>query len=109
MDREEILEKSRRENRGIDEAETRVLEKAGKLAAQVGMTLCCVISVLEVIFTEKISLSSWTIYFSILGTTFLIKYIRLRKKHELLLAIFYLCLCAAFLTLYLLRLTGKDL
>ena len=40
MNREEILEKSRRENKGTDEMELIVLNSAGKLAAQIGMLIC---------------------------------------------------------------------
>ena len=106
MNREEILEKSRRENKGTDEMELIVLNSAGKLAAQRGMLICCVVAVLQVSFTDSMSYESWMIYFSILGTLFTVKYVKLHKKHELLLAILFSALFVFFTVLFVHRLVG---
>ena len=70
MNKDDILEKSRRENQGPDEMEQYVMAAAGKIAAKVGMLVCCIAAILQVIFTDAISFESWMIYFSILATTF---------------------------------------
>ena len=106
MNREEILEKSRRENEGTDEMELVVLNLAGKLAAQIGIIICCVVAVLQAEFTDSTSYESWMIYFSILGTLFTVKYSMLRKKHELLLAILCSGLFVFFTVLFVHRLVG---
>ena len=106
MNREEILEKSRRENKGTDEMELIVLNSAGKLAAQIGMLICCAVAVLQATFTDSTSYESWMIYFSILGTLFTVKYSILRKKHELLLAILFSALFVFFTVLFVHRLVG---
>ena len=106
MKKEEILEKSRNENQKADEMELFALASAGKLAAQVGMTVCCLVACLQVILTDTISFESWMIYFSILGTVYLVKYVKLHKKHELLLAVLYLCLFVFFTILFVIRLVG---
>ncbi len=106
MNREEILEKSRRENKGTDEMELIVLNSAGKLAAQIGMLICCAVAVLQVSFTDSMSYESWMIYFSILGTLFTVKYIKLHKRHELLLAILFSGLFVFFAVLFVRRLAG---
>ena len=106
MNREEILEKSRRENEGTDEMELVVLNLAGKLAAQIGIVICCIVAVLQAAFTDSTSYESWMIYFSILGTLFTVKYSILRKKHELLLAILYSALFVFFTVLFVHRLVG---
>lgn len=106
MNREEILEKSRRENKGTDEMELIVLNLAGKLAAQIGMLICCVVAVLQVSFTDSMSYESWMIYFSILGMLFTVKYVKLHKKHELLLAILFSALFVFFTVLFVHRLVG---
>ena len=106
MNREEILEKSRRENKGTDEIELIVLNSAGKLAAQIGMLICCAVAVLQVSFTDSMSYESWMIYFSILGTLFIVKYIKLHKRHELLLAILFSGLFVFFTVLFVRRLAG---
>ncbi|MEA4912925.1 MAG: DUF6442 family protein [Oscillospiraceae bacterium] len=106
MEKEDILEKSRSENKGADELELSVMAAAGKLAAKISMTVCCLIAVLQVIFTDSISYESWMIYFSILGTMFIVKYIKLHKKHELALSILYSAMFIFFTVLFAIRLVG---
>ena len=106
MDRNEILAQSRKENKNKDLAELEAVKKASNIASRVGMLVCCLIAVLEVIFTSRVNYASWTIYFSILGTLFLVKYLSLRKRHELLMTILCLALFVFFFTLYLLRIAG---
>ena len=47
MNKEEILARSRNENKGMDIMELQSLEKASRIAAQVGMLLCCFVAVME--------------------------------------------------------------
>lgn len=106
MNREEILEMSRMENKNKDIAELEVLKSAGAVSTTVGMLVCCALSVLQVIFSERVNVSCWVIFFSMLGTKFLVKYRKLHRKHELAVAMLYLTLSAAFLVLYILSLAG---
>lgn len=87
MDKDDILAKSRAENNGSDEYERQVLEKAGKLAAQVGMVVCCIIAMTSVLVTERVNSACWVIYFSIYATLFWTKYRHLKRRHELMLAV----------------------
>lgn len=87
MDKDDILAKSRAENNGNDEYERQVLEKAGKLAAQVGMVVCCIIAMTSVLVTERVNSACWVIYFSIYATLFWTKYRHLKRRHELMLAV----------------------
>ena len=100
MNKDDILEKSRRENQGPDEMEQYVM------AAAVGMLVCCIAAILQVIFTDAISFESWMIYFSILATTFIVKYVKLHSKHELWVAVLYTVLFIMFAVLFLIRLVG---
>lgn len=101
MNKEDILAKSRSENKGMDIMELQSLEKASKIAAQAGMLLCCFVAVMEVAVTGKVSMSSWLIYFGILSTLFLMKYRLMKKRHELLVALLYTALFLMFLGLFL--------
>ena len=58
MNKEEILAKSREENKNQDIYEYDVLKSAGSIATRIGLILCCLISLLEVIFTGKVSFDS---------------------------------------------------
>ena len=101
MNKEEILARSRNENKGMDIIELQSLEKASRIAAQVGMLLCCFVAVMEVAVTGQVSMESWLIYFGILSTLFLMKYRLMKKRHELFLSIFYTALFLMFLVLFL--------
>ncbi|MCR4962917.1 MAG: DUF6442 family protein [Firmicutes bacterium] len=106
MNKEEILAKSRKDNQGSDEMELFTLAAAGKIAAQVGMLVCCLVAVLQVWFTDVVSVESWMIYFSILGTIFTVKYVKLHRRHELLLAVLFAGLFLFFTLLFIKRLIG---
>ena len=104
MNKEEILARSRNENKGMDIIELQSLEKASRIAAQVGMLLCCFVAVMEVAVTGQVSMESWLIYFGILSTLFLMKYRLMKKRQQLFLSIFYTALFLMFLVLFLWKL-----
>lgn len=107
MDKEEILARSRRENKNRDFEEMAVLAWAAGIAARAGLIICCLLSVLEVLFRDQVSTAGYTIFFSILGTAMLLKYVKLRRKHELLIAVLYLALFVFFFVLHLRGLIGE--
>ena len=100
MDKEEILEKSRSENKDRDEMEHDVFAKAGQKACAVGGMLCAVIIILEAVFSDTVNVSTWAVYLSMSGTMLMYKYIRLRKKHELIFGGIQLALAAVFFCVY---------
>lgn len=104
MNREEILERSRKENKNQDEMEKDALAKAGQRACAIGGLVCMVIILLETIFAESVNVSTWAVYLSMTGTMLLVKYLRLKKKHELIFAVIQLILAAVFFVMYVIRL-----
>ncbi|MBQ1491498.1 MAG: hypothetical protein IIZ39_06020 [Blautia sp.] len=104
MNKEEILEMSRKENQKRDEMERQTFYKAGQLASSVGGILCGFIIILEAIFSDHVSLSIWVIYLSMTGTMLLSKYIYQKKKHELVFGVLELILAAIFLVMYIISL-----
>ena len=116
MNKEEILAKSRAENKGSDEREKQVLIKAGQIAFTVGGVMCMLIvlfnSILEMVdqggtrFDPKLNTMLWSIYLSMLGSLSLYKYIKLKKKHELFLAIAQLTVSLAGLVWTMLKMIG---
>ena len=106
MDKNEILEKSRNENKNKDEMQKAVFSKAGQRACAVGGIVCAIIIALEMIFTDSVSLSIWAVYLSITGTMLISKYTQLKKKHELIFGVFELILAAAFLVMHIIRIAG---
>ncbi len=94
MDREEILRASRKENRNRDLAELEVVYQAGSHASRVGALVCCLVSLLSSAIARMMLYSPWVIYFSMVGTQWLVRFIRLKRKSDLILAIVFLLLTA---------------
>ena len=101
MDKDEILAKSRAENKGWDFVEQEVLALAYRVAVGVGMIVCGVLSILHAIFAETVDYGIWTVYFSVLAATMLVKFVKLRKRHELALGLLYAAFCVMFFVFYL--------
>ena len=107
MDRDEILKKSREEYKDRDFVEAEVLNRANSIALAVGVIVCGVVSILRGLLTEKgTEPAVWTVYFSVLATTMLVKFAKMRKRHELLLGLLYLAFCVTFFVFYLHDLLG---
>jgi hypothetical protein len=106
MDRNDILERSRKENRKMDEREKDALAKAGQRATAVGGVICAFVILFEAIFSDIVSFSTWAVYLSMTGTALLVKYSILRKKHELIFGLLQVILAAIFMVMYMKRMVG---
>ena len=104
MEKEDILAISRKENQNRDLAEIETTTQAGNIAGRVGAGVCCLISVIFVWATHTMLFSPWVIYFSILGTHYLVKYRRVRRKTDLTITVLYFAMFALRFIFFLLRL-----
>ncbi len=104
MDKEKILESSRRENKNRDLVEMEVTTQAGNIAGRVGASVSLVLSLIFHIFTKTYFLSPWVVYFSILAAHAFVRYAKLKRKTDMILAILYSVICLAFLVFFILRL-----
>ena len=92
MKKEEILNASRNENKNRDLVELDVIYQAGIYASRVGAFVCCIISVLYSVLMHTLPYSPWIIYFSIITTQWSVRFIKLRHKSDLVLAVLFLSL-----------------
>ncbi len=92
MKKEEILKASRNENKNKDLAELEVVYQAGIHAARVGALVCCIISVLSSLLVHTLLYSPWVIYFSIITTQWSVRFIKAKRKSDLVLAMLFLSL-----------------
>ena len=104
MNKEEILERSRQENRKRDEMEADIFARAGQLATAVGGIVCMAVILLEGFLAGRVNYGTWAVYLSMAGSMLLGKYRRLNKKHELIFGIAELALAAAFFVMFVLQL-----
>ena len=96
LNKEEILEKSRAENENKDIYEQEILKQANSSAVIVMMVLATVFFAVQIFVGGGTNWGIWALVFSANMTTLWVKYIKLRRKHELVMAIAYTILVAAF-------------
>ena len=101
MDKDEILERSRKEHKDRDFVELEALSNGSALALRVGVVLCGLLSALHLIFKETVDCGAWTVMFGILSTIMLVKFAKLRRRHELVLGLLYLVSAICFFLGYL--------
>ena len=101
MDKDEILERSRKEHKDMDLVELEVNNKANAVANLVGVVVCGILTLLHAFVRDGIDTSAWTVMFSILSTIMLVKYARLRRRHELVVGLCYLVSAICFFLGYL--------
>lgn len=92
MNRDEILKASRKENKNKDLAEIEVMLRAGSHAGRVGALACCLISLLSSMLAHIMLYSPWIIYFSIVATQWFVRFIGMKRKSDLAVAILFMCL-----------------
>ena len=108
MDKDEILERSRKENKDRDFVEDEALAQASKIAITVGAFVCGLLTIIQSISQNRIDYGVWTLMFSILATMMLVKFVRLRKRHELVTGLIYLGNSILFFVFYLRDVLGVS-
>ena len=105
MEKEEILMKAQQENKGKDIADLEAQRKGTNIGFMVGGLAFIAIVIVEMVVTGIMHYEIMGGCFLMLGTSFFVKYISLRKKHELVVAICYTLIALGWLTFWILRLT----
>ena len=96
MNKEEILAKSRAENGNKDIYEQEVLKQASTSDVIVMMVLATIFFAAQIFVGGGTNWGIWALVFSANMTTFWVKYIKLRRKHKLVMAIISTITVAAF-------------
>lgn len=90
MNKEEILEKSRQENKNQDVYEKEVLIKAGNIGAITVVILCLILYCLQIFLGEGADYGLVALFFGLEAAIFTVKGIKLKRKHEIILAAMYI-------------------
>lgn len=106
MNREEILEKSREENKNGDERDLRARDRSYAISASVGLLLCLLIVFAEEILFERSAIQIWVVYTGIEFTTALAGFIQTKKRWLLFLAVFMGLIFAAMVAVYIVGAIG---
>lgn len=107
MDKEDILEMSREENKygKDDEMQKNAFAQASKIACAVGDIFCAILAVVALVLNnlelvpniEFVLFTAWTVGDSISGTQKLVLYSKTKKKNDLIAGIIYLVTATACL------------
>ena len=92
MKKDEILNASRKEHQNKDLAEMEMIYRAGSHASRVGALVCCLLSLLSSMLAHTMIYSPWVICFSIFATQWLVRFIKMKRKSDLLLTIMFFIL-----------------
>ncbi len=106
MNRDEILKASRKEHQNKDLPELEISSRAGAIAMQVGAFVCILLVILTTILTDTILYSPWIIYFSILGTNWIVRFVNQKRVSDLVVSITFFTLMILAMVLFILRLMG---
>ncbi len=88
MNKDEILAKSRKENKDGDEREIQILANASKIGMAIGGVISAIIIFFSRIVDEPLlGLSAWVVYFSMFGSRRLYQFIQTKEKARLLQAV----------------------
>jgi len=109
MNKEEILEKSRAENKNRDVYEQEILKQAGKSTVIVMLILTALFFATQILVGGGMNFGLWALVFSTDMTTHWVKYIRLRHKLELVMAIVYTIFVSAMSSWHIYNLIASSL
>lgn len=106
MNREEILARAQNEGKQQDLPD-REAQRSGAWAAYIlGVVLLILVDVVNGFVLHNVNRGADFALFSMAFVLFLIKYLRLRKTHELIVAICWGLLSLCMLVIWILQLTG---
>ena len=108
MNKDEILAKSRTENKSKDVYEQEVLKQASKSAVVVQMALATLFFVTQILIGGGINWGLWAIVFSASMTINWVKYIKLHRKYELVTAMTYTLLVSVMSGYYIYNLVPSS-
>lgn len=97
MNKEQILEMSRKENKEQDLYELHVSEKSATIGALIGVLICAVLFVSEIFICGNTNFSLWSIIAGINAGVGIYKGIKLRKTSTLATGIMYAVVAALML------------
>lgn len=87
MNREEVLQKSRKENKGADLYENDLLREGGNVAFAAVMTLCIVFNGIQDFLHIEIIRGFWALFFTLPASGYTVRVIRTKDKWDLIRAL----------------------
>ena len=106
MNKEEILAKARQEGKGKDQADREAQKNGAWIAYIIGVILLIVVDTVNGFVLHNVNRGADFALFSMAFVLFLTKYLRLKRRHELIVTIVWGILALCMLVVWILQLTG---
>ena len=106
MNKEEILMRSQEENGGRDLADLEISKYSTLIGWLTVLCILAVVSVVDALVFERVNNEIFFAVMSGLAAVFIYKYRKLHQRHELFVSICYVVAALAFLTSWIIQLTG---
>ncbi len=106
MRKEEILEMSRKENKNNDLVEQDTYKTAAFAGTVAGWIAIAVVLAVTGFIEHKTNYGAFFIFFVVESGIFITKYVKLKKKHELVVSIIYTAAAILMGTLFVLSTVG---
>jgi len=87
MNKEEVLEKSRNENKDQDIFEKEVLKEGGNFGAMAAAVLATVFFVIQIIVGGGLNYGLYAVVFSVFTAGYIVKSIRLKRRQDIIIAV----------------------
>ncbi|MCR5461457.1 MAG: DUF6442 family protein [bacterium] len=105
MNKEEILNLAKEDNKGLDVADLEAQKSASVIGYYVVALGILIVTIVDKLVLDKFNFGAVASCLLMFSVAFLVKYIKLRKKHELFVCIIYLIGFIASLICWILELT----
>ncbi|MCI2047818.1 MAG: DUF6442 family protein [Faecalibacterium sp.] len=96
MEKKEILEKSRSENKNKDLYENEVIKEGGNAGAIAAGILATIFFCIQIFTGGGMNYGLYAVVFSISAAGFSVKALKLKRKHEIIVAVLYWITVFAF-------------
>lgn len=106
MEKSEILAKAQEENKGADLADKQTQKDAAWIAYIVGVIAIILVDTINGFVLHNVNRGADFALFTMAFVAFLVKYLKLRKKHELIVMIIWGLLSISMLVVWILQLCG---
>ena len=106
MNREDILAKAQQEGKNQDLPDREAQRNGAWAAYIVGVVLLILVDTVNGLVLHYVNRGADFALFSMAFVIFLIKYLRLRRRHELIVALIWGALALSMLVVWVLQLTG---
>ena len=106
MNREEILKKAQEENNGKDYADIEAQKTGTRAAYFVAVLLVIIVDIVNGFVLGYVNRGMDFVLFTMAFVAFLTKYLKLRKRHELIVTIMWGLLALSMLACWILQLCG---